>query len=189
MMIDRICRPLGNPGAFTVADAVFSSKEECALLRNSIDLDAFQPVTMTRDDRLVRDVQTMGIDFTAQPEFLNKIVGTLNAVNDMHFRFDVHGVLDEDPPVLALYRPGQGHYDWHPDAATTSPLRKLTFTLQLSEADSYEGGDLEIQGFGTAKREVGSMIFFPSFFWHRITPVTSGERLALVGWVHGASFR
>ncbi|MBP9066730.1 MAG: 2OG-Fe(II) oxygenase, partial [Candidatus Microthrix sp.] len=94
-----------------------------------------------------------------------------------------------DPPVLVLYRPGQGHYGWHPDAATTSPLRKLTFTLQLSEADSYEGGDLEVQGFGPTNREVGSMTIFPSFFWHRVTPVTAGERLALVGWMHGPSFR
>jgi PKHD-type hydroxylase len=189
LMVDRICRPLGNPGAFTVAAAEFSSSEECAVLRDSIDVDAFEPVTMERDGERVRDVQVLGIDFSAQPEFLDKIVGTLNAVNDLHFRCDLFGVVDEDPPVLVLYRPGQGHYGWHPDAATTSPLRKLTFTLQLSEADSYEGGDLEVQGFGPTNREVGSMTIFPSFFWHRVTPVTAGERLALVGWMHGPSFR
>ena len=119
LMVDRICRPLGNPGAFTVAAAEFSSSEECAVLRDSIDIDAFDSVTMERDGERVRDVQVLGIDFSAQPEFLDKIIGTLNAVNDLHFRCDLFGVVNEDPPVLVLYRPGQGHYGWHPDAATT----------------------------------------------------------------------
>ena len=62
-MVDRICRPLGNPGAFTVAAAEFSSSEECAVLRDSIDIDAFEPVTMERDGERVRDVQVLGTAF------------------------------------------------------------------------------------------------------------------------------
>ena len=96
LMVDRICRPLGNPGAFTVAAAEFSSSEECAVLRDSIDIDAFDSVTMERDGERVRDVQVLGIDFSAQPEFLDKIIGTLNAVNDLHFRCDLFGVVNED---------------------------------------------------------------------------------------------
>jgi hypothetical protein len=67
---------------------------------------------MERDGELVRDVQVLGIDFRPSRSF-DKIIGTLNAVNDLHFRCDLFGVVDDDPPVLVLYRPGQGHYGWH----------------------------------------------------------------------------
>ena len=35
----------------------------------------------------------------------------------------------------------------------------------------------------------GSIIVFPSFFTHRVAPVTKGTRLSLVAWVSGPLFR
>ena len=35
----------------------------------------------------------------------------------------------------------------------------------------------------------GTVIFFPSFLRHAVTPVTKGERKSLVLWVHGKPFR
>jgi PKHD-type hydroxylase len=37
-------------------------------------------------------------------------------------------------------------------------------------------------------RARGAIIVFPAFFAHRVTAVTKGTRLALVGWIHGDSF-
>ena len=38
-------------------------------------------------------------------------------------------------------------------------------------------------------REQGSIIIFPSFVYHQVTPVTRGLRQSLVGWIAGPTFR
>lgn len=87
----------------------------------------------------------------------------------------------------------QGHYDWHMDLGTERfSRRKLSMSVQLSPADAYDGGDLEfhLRGLDAARmRQQGTLIAFPSFHEHRVTPVTRGERYSLVAWVDGPPFR
>ena len=65
--------------------------------------------------------------------------------------------------------------------------RKISMSLILN--DGFEGGDLEIFGVPTPKLETGSMIFFPSFIAHEVTPVTKGTRHSLVMWFLGTPWR
>lgn len=62
----------------------------------------------------------------------------------------------------------------------------LSFTLFLSDPASYEGGALVVDGL-EGEREVklpaGSLVIYATGQLHRVEPVTSGERLACVGWV------
>ena len=37
-------------------------------------------------------------------------------------------------------------------------------------------------------RELGTLIIFPSFLWHQVTPVTEGTRQSLVNWSIGKPF-
>ena len=66
--------------------------------------------------------------------------------------------------------------------------------MQLSDPQDYEGGNFEIQNSGATKKQLfemkkkGSVIIFPSFLQHRVTPVTKGKRLSLTGWAIGAKF-
>lgn len=60
--------------------------------------------------------------------------------------------------------------------------RKLNLILQLSDPETYEGGDLTIKDH-TASRELGSAIFFPAGYQHALSTVTSGKRYSLIG--HG----
>ena len=39
-----------------------------------------------------------------------------------------------------------------------------------------------------ALRQQGIIVVFPAYFTHRVTPVTGGERIALVGRIHGDSY-
>jgi PKHD-type hydroxylase len=41
----------------------------------------------------------------------------------------------------------------------------------------------------SAPRERGTVIAFPSYVLHRVTPITSGVRKALVVWAMGPKFR
>lgn len=87
----------------------------------------------------------------------------------------------------------QGHYDWHIDLGTERfSRRKLSLSLQLSPSDAYEGGDLEFHLSGLDRmrmRQQGTLVAFPSFHEHRVTPVTRGERYSLVAWVDGPPYR
>lgn len=60
--------------------------------------------------------------------------------------------------------------------------RKLNLILQLSDPDTYEGGNLYIKDH-VATRNLGSVIFFPANYLHALSRVTSGTRYSLIG--HG----
>ena len=97
-------------------------------------------------------------------------------------------------PVAPLVEPVQvlryelgGHYQaWHTDAGTDLDReRRISFSVELSDAADYEGGDLEIAGDGLSGRGGlgrGGGRFFLSRALHRVAPVTRGVRHALVGW-------
>jgi PKHD-type hydroxylase len=116
-------------------------------------------------------------------ERLGAVVGEVNA-RAWQFR-----VSHMEPLQLLRYH-SRGHYAWHADLGTRGimSLRKISITVQLSDSDDYEGGDLEIKAGGRSivpARPRGSAVLFPSWQPHRVTPVTSGVRDALVLWVVG----
>ena len=88
-----------------------------------------------------------------------------------------------------------GKYDWHYDThwENDKPFdRKLTAVIQLSDESSYKGGDFEFFGMQSPDdsfKKMGSIIVFPSFFYHRVKPVLEGIRHSLVTWVEGPKFR
>lgn len=74
-------------------------------------------------------------------------------------------------------------------------VRKLSFSLQLSNDYDYVGGDFQVRNAGrsvdedlwTQMRQRGSFIIFLSLTVHQVTPVIFGERRSLVGWVLGTA--
>lgn len=81
-------------------------------------------------------------------------------------------------------------YGWHHDVRWHSQDdtdRKISITVQLSTPESYTGGDLEFEEVATNAdfRSRGTVVLFPSYLRHRIRPVTSGTRRALVAWFSG----
>ena len=93
--------------------------------------------------------------------------------------------------MFSRYRPGQ-HYGVHADNASMYdeggwPLRTdISFTLFLSDATTYQGGALlirDLAGDREFRPEAGSAVLYQTGQLHSVTPVTSGVRLACVGWV------
>jgi len=86
-----------------------------------------------------------------------------------------------------------GKYDWHIDIGSDeSSLRKIALVVQLSGPDEYEGGELQLykkKDIDIAPKKKGTVICFPTYFLHRVTPVTKGKRRSLVLWVSGNPFR
>src|SRR3546814_10302386 len=69
-----------------------------------------------------------------------------------------------------------------------APQRRidLAFTLFLSDPESYEGGELEIDepaGTRSFKLPAGAAILYPANSLHRVAAVASGRRDVAVGWL------
>ncbi len=87
--------------------------------------------------------------------------------------------------MISRYHPGMA-YGTHTDAAVIDGHRSdVSFTLFLSDPESYAGGELALEtpfGEKRIKLKPGSMVVYPTGVLHRVTELTSGERLAVVGW-------
>lgn len=88
--------------------------------------------------------------------------------------------------VLSRYGGGQTYGTHVDDAIMAGARTDLSFTLFLSDEDAYEGGALIVEDAledRAIRLAPGDMILYPSNTLHRVEPVTSGERLAVVGWL------
>jgi len=117
-------------------------------------------------------------------------VNLVGQANKDFFNFELSS-LTENLQYTEYDESVQGHYDWHFDIGE-GPLncnRKLSISIQLSDPADYEGGQLEFAMGKVAEKEQGTMVIFPSYLQHRVTPVTKGTRRSLVTWITGQPFR
>jgi PKHD-type hydroxylase len=89
-----------------------------------------------------------------------------------------------------------GHYSWHHDIdwnRNDGLDRKLSVTVQLSDPSEYEGGDFSFSETENPDAEQakakGTVLVFPSYLSHAVSPVTSGIRRSLVAWFEGPRWR
>jgi PKHD-type hydroxylase len=105
-----------------------------------------------------------------------------------------YGLISQEKTQIGRYKSSdEGHYDWHMDAFTpiNGIQRKLSISILLSDPSEFEGGELQFKGIEDRKilTKQGSIVVFPSFIEHRVTPVTKGVRYSAVTWASGPSFR
>ena len=135
----------------------------------------------------------------------SKILGIIMNFNSQPegYGFDVHG-LAEPPNIMRYMAPDidkhgkPGKYDWHMDVGpgTVPSMRKISYSILLNPGE-YEGGELcfHIGRYDgthpgqTTKEALGTIILFPSYCVHRVSPMIKGTRYAVVGWAHGNSFK
>jgi len=113
-------------------------------------------------------------------------------LNSEFYGFELYGLVESFQ--YAVYDGTEGgHYDWHVDMGGKDvEPRKISLSLQLTDAEAYSGCDLELEaGNGTyqAERARGTLIAFPSYVLHRVSPIQSGIRKSLVIWASGPAFR
>jgi PKHD-type hydroxylase len=97
------------------------------------------------------------------------------------------------PPLFNRYSGDANSFGNHIDnavrthAATARHVRTdISCTLFLSDAESYDGGELVVQdtyGEQRLKFAAGDLVMYPGTSVHRVEPVTRGERLACFFWV------
>jgi PKHD-type hydroxylase len=119
-----------------------------------------------------------------------RVTDIITDLNDRFFRFDLFGAT-EGFQFTKYTAPG-GKYSKHIDSAPGSLIRKLSFTVQLSDPKDYKGGDLCLylsEKPEVMKKEQGYVVLFPSYVLHEVKPVTQGTRYSLVSWITGKPFK
>jgi PKHD-type hydroxylase len=124
-------------------------------------------------------------------EAVRRIILQALAAN-LHFRgFALPRVLF--PPMFNRYEGGMtygAHVDNSiqaiPGSGGQIMRADLSATLFFNDPEEYEGGELELEtdsGTESLKLPAGDMIVYPTTMIHRVTPVTSGARLASFFWI------
>jgi len=114
---------------------------------------------------------------------------TLN-LNERFFKFDLFGI--NEGFQFTNYEAPSGKYGKHVDRGMNMPVRKLSISIQLTNPEKYEGGELYLydDNKGTVMDKTqGTLILFPSYTLHEVMPVTKGTRNSLVTWVTGKQFK
>jgi PKHD-type hydroxylase len=142
----------------------------------------------------LRRTEVSWIDHDERSDWLYKSLGRFAAdLNAKFFGFELFGFVDSLQYTVYHGSPETpGHYDWHMDMGLkTDAPRKLSIVVPLSDPSEFTGGELEFLGISTKSigKKPGSVHAFPAWGLHRVTPVTSGTRRSLVGWIAGPQFR
>ena len=139
----------------------------------------------------------------------------VSKMNRENFLYDI---VDVDNGSLQYTHYGEGQfYKWHQDSDLDTHhkpkmsyssltnraeektiqegeyIRKLSFTLQLSDPTDYRGGEVEFLDNNSkrflAPKQKGTMIVFDSRVRHRVRKIKSGTRKSIVGWVVGPRWK
>jgi PKHD-type hydroxylase len=164
----------------------------------------------------VKKIRDSEIIFTSESflyDLINPYIHAANKNAGWNFEWD-----HTEPLQFTKYALNE-HYNWHTDAApepyqdktkkySYGKIRKLSSVVSLVDRSKYKGGDFQLdlrnKEINFEKKEnqdvrniltlnelneAGTIVVFPSFLWHRVTPVTKGTRYSLVGWSLGQPWR
>ena len=170
---------------------MFSTEELDRIVEIGTNLSAQQGVALGSDPEYRRSQIAWINSSEAHSWIYNTITWNVQTVNRDYFEYDLTHI---EPLQFTEYESSyQGHYGKHLDIGKNmGGSRKLTFILQLSDPEDYDGGEVRLHYTDeplVIPKERGKMIFFPSWALHDVTPVTRGTRRSLVGWVAGPKFR
>jgi PKHD-type hydroxylase len=137
--------------------------------------------------------------------------------NRENFLYDLSNI-DGESLQYTVYNEGM-YYGWHNDSGLAShykpvstgnrgnggesatdfinknceTVRKLSFSVLLSDPNTYEGGNLQFLDEAgksyIAPRQRGAIILFDSRTQHRVQKVTKGTRKSIVGWTVGPRWK
>lgn len=156
-----------------------------------------------KEIKQTKKIRNSEVVFLNDPWILKEILPFVKEANERsNWKFQFDNVQDAQ---FTVYNENQ-FYNWHKDTyriPLNGKIRKLSVSVILSNKENYKGGDLQFDNsyanFANPelKKNIvtcqeantkGSIVVFPSFITHRVTPVTKGTRYSLVLWYTGNPF-
>ena len=161
-----------------------------------INEDNLGDSTLVNKDVRVSTISMVHFNKEENNWLFEKLWQITNKINAETFQYELRGF---NSVQYTVYNGENSRYDFHTDM-TAGPRsveeqlpRKLSFSLVLSDASEFEGGNFQFFFGGhqpeTIAQVKGRLIIFPSFNVHRVTAIKSGARKSLVWWVLGPKFK
>ena len=173
----------------------FFNSEEIEILNDCLTENLDASIFQSPAENIVKSSIYTGVYVRPVREKLTKLFAYVNHINLNIFNFDIYQLNDFDTINYNVYNAkNNSEYGWHSDFPIGSSVCdfKLTVLVNLSK-EKYEGGKFEI--FLNCPRHIiefdkpGTVLIFPSYLQHRVTPVTNGERISLSLWHTGPQLR
>lgn len=181
-------------GGLVVWEGVFTQSELDGMEQYGDQLvrQKAQIASPSSNDDVIRVTQIAWIERNARSAGIyDRITEIVRVLNSRLYKFQISGL--ENLQYTVYHAAEQGHYDWHLDyGGHNRAPRKLSLSIQVSDPSHYDGCELQLRTgptIDTAPKGRGTVIAFPSFFLHRVTPIVAGTRKALVVWATGPQFR
>ena len=138
----------------------------------------------TRAD--IRSATRWFVDGREHPLIIDTVRTAVQKSNIWEFEVDMLPGID-----VVRYEPGD-FYKPHTDWGGTWTNRKISVTIQLSDPNDYNGGQVRLH-IGPeddfAETRQGWATLWPAWTLHSVEPVTDGTRWAAVGWMLGPKYR
>jgi PKHD-type hydroxylase len=156
----------------------------------------------------ISDTRDTDVAFSSESYLYNLFSPLIHGANEgAGWKYDIDWF---EPVQIARYKKNQ-HYAWHTDGPSdhfgsntsddrggenfVGKVRKLSLIACLSSG--YVGGDLELalqrqdepNEILYPKMECGDVIVFPSYVFHRSTPITKGVKYSAAIWCLGEPFK
>ena len=169
------------------------SKDECKQIIEYGNRHSQSKATtgLNRKQNKVRDSEIVWLAPAEEIQWVyRRMTDIVTSLNDRFFKFDLFGAIEGFQ--FTKYVGPTGKYGKHVDYFPGGITRKLSFTLQLSDPDEYEGGELCLyfeSKPAVMKKDQGYVCVFPSYVLHEVKPVTKGTRYSLVTWITGKPFK
>ena len=143
---------------------------------------------------LLKNTKVKCITLSKIQNKINHILHRAIALAQYEFGYTVFQPLEGDILLYNSYSSKNlGKYDYHIDATDSDKYDiKLTLLMNISQKP-YEGGEFRFYDYDelTAKElnKPGNVIMIKSHLFHKVTPVTKGERNTLSYFISGPKFR
>ena len=169
------------------------SPQECEELSNiCIDICSLQDGTVFSSNEYSpnKNIRDTKIGWIEHPRIKQIMEYYMHEANKNAFNVDASYI-----PAVQYGEYSEGSfYKWHHDINWESDSmydRKISLVIQLSDPDTYEGGDFQFKYIQTPAqfRTQGSVLAFLSYNEHQVTQVTKGVRRSLVTWAEGPRWR
>jgi PKHD-type hydroxylase len=171
-----------------ICDSIFKS---CITLPTSETTIVSRDGSLYKDD-LVRKSEIRWIPTDKEHEWIYRTcTDIITAVNYEYFNYDLTYI---EPLQFTKYDKNS-FFKKHIDTLAhinQGMTRKISFSIQLSDSSDYSGCDLKLynqENCINMPRNRGDSIFFNSNMLHEVTPIESGDRYSLIGWVNGPRFK
>ena len=138
--VDGLIEVHSMPDAFTAGECDW-------IIATAARVPADEALLVRRQrDHNLRQAELVWLDDVDRMDWvMDRLIKLVRKSNSDLFDFDLREFA-ESPQVASYQSSNGGHFAWHSDIGdgVVTAKRKLTPVLQLSKANTYEGGDLEV---------------------------------------------